>query len=47
MRITVAATLAAVVLALPAAAQETQGTPAKQDAKVEKLWKIETTGIGG
>jgi chaperone required for assembly of F1-ATPase len=47
MRSTVAATLAAFVLAMPIAAQQTQGQPAKQDAKVEKLWKIETSGIGG
>jgi hypothetical protein len=46
MRTTVAAMLAACVFAYPVLAQ-TEGQPAKQDQAVEKLWKIETTGIGG
>ena len=47
MRIKASALLATLAFALPALAQ-TEAQPApKVDGKVEKLWKIETTGING
>lgn len=46
MRITAGAMLAALAFALPAVAQ-TQGTDTAPKKDVEKLWRIEATGIGG
>lgn len=46
MRIQSGMLLAALVFALPAAAQKTEGQEAKP-AETEKLWKIEASGIGG
>jgi hypothetical protein len=41
-----ASALLAVAFALPAVAQ-TAAQPRAEEAKVEKLWKIETSGISG
>jgi hypothetical protein len=46
MRITAGALIAAIAFALPAAAQ-TEAQPAKATGPVEKLWKIEASGISG
>ncbi|MFY9344957.1 MAG: hypothetical protein WAT39_20860 [Planctomycetota bacterium] len=46
MRFQAGALLAAFAFALPAVAQ-TQAQPAKADGAVEKLWKIEASGISG
>lgn len=46
MRTQAGVLLAAFALTLPALAQ-TQASPAPKSAAVEKLWKIETSGIGG
>ena len=46
MRITAGVLLAAFVFALPAMAQ-TESQPVKASGAVDKLWKIETSGISG
>lgn len=46
MRIKAGVLLAALAFALPAVAQTT-GQEAKTEGKVEKLWKIEVSGISG
>lgn len=46
MRITAGKLLAALAFALPAMAQ-TESQPIKATAAVDKLWKIETSGISG
>jgi hypothetical protein len=46
MRITAGVLLAAFAFALPAAAQ-TESQPVKATGNCDKLWKIETAGIGG
>src|SRR5688572_3911595 len=47
MRIKSGVLLAALAFALPAAAQKTEGQQGKTAGEVEKLWKIEATGIAG
>jgi hypothetical protein len=47
MRIKSGVLLAALALAIPAAAQETEGQQGAPAGNVEKLWKIEASGIGG
>ena len=47
MRIKSGVLLAALAFALPATAQQTEGQEGKQAGNVEKLWKIEVSGIGG
>lgn len=46
MRIKAGALLAAFAFAVPALAQ-TKAAETKADAKTEKLWKIEVSGISG
>jgi hypothetical protein len=46
MRITAGVLIAAFAFALPASAQ-TEAQPAKATGAVEKLWKIEASGISG
>ena len=46
MRTTASVLLATLAFALPAAAQ-TEGQESKTTGNVEKLWKIEASGIGG
>ena len=47
MRIKASALLVAAAFALPALAQ-TEAQPApKTDAATQKMWKIETSGLGG
>lgn len=46
MRIKNGALLAALAFALPAVAQ-TEGQESKEKKNVEKLWKIEATGLSG
>ena len=47
MRIKANALLATLAFALPAMAQTVAEPAAKADGKVEKLWKIEASGISG
>lgn len=47
MRIKSGVLLAALAFALPATAQQTEATESKQASNVEKLWKIEVSGISG
>jgi hypothetical protein len=47
MRIKASALLVAAAFALPALAQTEAQPAAKADANTQKLWKIETSGIGG
>lgn len=47
MRTQAGVLLAAFALTLPALAQTQASPAADKSAAVEKLWKIETSGIGG